>query len=94
MKITLKEGIFLTFVVEAENGANILIQTDWDFPALASSFGWIACRCGQTDGTVDCRHRRARDMIAAARKFLTDHLGESADDPGYFTEEEDHAEND
>jgi hypothetical protein len=26
--------------IEAEDGQDILIQTDWDFPGLATMFGW------------------------------------------------------
>lgn len=62
----------------------MLVQTDWDWPGLASSFGWIACKCGRTDGTVDCAHRKAGAMIADARDYLEAHDGESIEDPGYF----------
>lgn len=84
MKITLENGPFSTFLLRAADGRSILIQTDYDFPGVASSFGWSACRCGETDGTVDCPHRTASEMIAAAREFLDDKIGESVDDPGYF----------
>ncbi|MEK7994524.1 MAG: hypothetical protein AAB403_12035 [Planctomycetota bacterium] len=84
MKITLENGPFATFLLRAPNGQSILIQTDYDFPGVASSFGWCACHCGETDGTVDCPHRTASAMIAAAREFLDDKIGESVDDPGYF----------
>lgn len=84
MKILLHEAGLGTYSVMAEDGQEILVQTDWDFPGLASTFGWSACRCGATDGTVDCRHKTAEEMIADARDFLTAHVGDIADDPGYF----------
>lgn len=84
MKITLENGPFSTFLLRAADGRSVLIQTDYDFPGVASSFGWCACRCGQTDGTVDCPHRTASEMIAAASEFLDSNTGESVDDPGYF----------
>ena len=62
----------------------ILIQTDWDYPGIASTFGWIACECGETDGTVDCPHRTADEMIGEAFEFHVDHEGETVEDPGYF----------
>ena len=69
------------------------MQDDWDFPRLASVFGWPPCPCGTTDGTIDCEHRTVREMIADAHDFLcahagnkaSVHAGKKADDPGYFT---------
>lgn len=84
MQITIKQGDFGTYRLEAEDGRDILIQTDFDFPGIASTFGWTPCVCGATDGTVDCAHRTATDMIAEAQAFLDDHIGDQADDPGYF----------
>ena len=45
-------------------------KLDWDFPGLASTFGWTPCPCGTTDGTIDCEHRTAGEMIAEAHDFL------------------------
>jgi len=84
MKITLQEGDFGTFLLQAEDGRDLLVQTDWEFPGVASTFGWSPCPCGETDGTVDCPHRTADDMIAEARDFLQERVGETTDDPGYF----------
>ena len=84
MKITIQAGDFGTYLLVAEDGRDILIQTDFDFPGIASTFGWTPCECGSTDGTVDCTHRKASDMIADAQAFLDDHIGDEADDPGYF----------
>ena len=84
MRITLEEGPFGTFLVTAEDGRDLLVQTDVDFPGLAATFGWTPCSCGQTDGTIDCAHRSATEMIAEARDFLHERAGSTADDPGYF----------
>jgi hypothetical protein len=62
----------------------VLIQTDWDYPILASHLGWVPCSCGTTDGTVDCPHRTAEEMIQEAEAFINEHLGEPFEDPGYF----------
>lgn len=63
------------------------IQTDWDYPGVASTFGWTPCKeCRETDGTVDCAHHTASEMISSAREWLDDHIGKTVDDPGYFSE--------
>lgn len=84
MKITLQEGDFGTFHVVCEDGRDLLVQSDGDYAGLASTFGWSPCSCGATDGTVDCGHRTADEMIAEAREFLESRVGETTDDPGYF----------
>lgn len=74
-----------------DDDRTVLVQTDWDFPGLAASFGFVPCDCGATDGTVDCLHKTATEMITEAIDYL-DALCESADDrrfiedPGYFDE--------
>jgi hypothetical protein len=73
-----------TFVLCADDGRELVIQTDWDYPGVASTFGWSPCPCDQTDGTVDCDHRSASEMIAEAYDFLTEHVGDEVEDPGYF----------
>ena len=84
MRITLREGDFGAFHLVAEDGRDILVQSDWDFPGAASTFGWSACHCGSTDGTVDCEHRSRSEMIAEAWDFLSSRIGDTVDDPGYF----------
>lgn len=84
MRITLERGPVGSYLVRADSGATLLIVVDWDFPGLASAFGWAPCDCGDTDGTIDCAHRTASDMIAEARDYLDQHIDESADDPGCF----------
>ncbi len=55
-----------------------LIQTDWDYPGVASSMGFQPCECGASDGTVDCDtcERTTSEMISDAETFLRDHEGE------------------
>lgn len=53
-----------------------LVQSDWDFPGVASRMGFVPCPCGATDGTVDCAHRTASEMIAAAYDFIRARAGE------------------
>ncbi len=56
----------------------ILVQSDWDFPGVASSCGWTPCKaCDSTDGTIDCAHHTASDMIADAYDFLRERDGEA-----------------
>jgi hypothetical protein len=84
MKIRLEEADAGTFLLVGDDDRDLLVQTDWDFPGVASTFGWSACACGETDGTVDCVHRTTDEMIADAQDFLRAHAGDIADDPGYF----------
>jgi hypothetical protein len=66
---------------------SILVMLDWDWPSVASNLGFVPCECGRTDGTVPCAHKTASEMISAAYEFLDDHIGDTFDDPGYFTED-------
>ena len=84
MKITLQSGDFGGYLLVGDDGQNRLIQTDWDFPGIASTFGWSPCSCGATDGTVACAHKNAGQMIAEAQAFLNEHIGDDIADPGYF----------
>jgi len=84
MTITLQEADFGTFLLVAGRRRTRLVWLDWDFPSLAATFGWMPCPCGETDGTIDCRHRTVRQMISEAREFLLAHHGDTVDDPGYF----------
>lgn len=54
-----------------------LIQTDWDFPGIASTIGLEPCDCGMTDGTVSCEHKGVSEMISAAYDYCREHAGES-----------------
>ena len=84
--ITLEAGQFgWDYVLKNQDGRTLLIQTDYDYPSLASSFGWSPCKCGSTDGTVGCPHKTVSDMIAEAGQYLDDNIGETIEDhDGYF----------
>ena len=79
----------------------VLIQTDWDYPSVASAFGFdmkliqkagvdIFCDHSGTDGTVACLDcgLTAGDFIEAAREYLDECVADEreAEDPGYFSE--------
>ena len=67
--ITLESGSFgWDYVLADDNGDTILIQSDWDYPGLAQTFGW--------DG--------AEDDIEGAQEYLDNAIGSSVEDPGYF----------
>lgn len=87
MRITLECSTAGSYLMRADSGASLLIVVDWDFAGLARSFGWTPCLCGHMDGTIDCEHRTADEMIAEAREYLDEHVGEAADDPGYFIDQ-------
>ena len=31
------------YILKAENGKDILVQLDWDYPSIASNWGFIPC---------------------------------------------------
>jgi len=76
----------------------ILIQTDWEYPAVARNFGWDMatmqkegfehCHHQGTDGTVPCKDcgLTQTEFISAAHGWLTNNIGAIAEDPGYFNE--------
>ena len=82
----------------AQDGRDLLIQTDWDWPSVATTFGWSTkdfqmpgyadkpCEHDRTDGTVPCTccAATAHDFIQGARQWIDDHDGAQAEDPGYF----------
>jgi hypothetical protein len=78
-----------------EPNERILIETDWDYPGVAQSFGWSLrsvqkpgahCDHDSTDGTVPCREcgLTQTDFISAAYDWLREHNAAEAEDPGYF----------
>jgi hypothetical protein len=82
---------------DAQDDANtILVQTDWDWPSIAGTFGWgmklpgrtskSRCDHSGTDGTVTCPDcgATAGDFITAAGAWLDENIGAMAEDPGYF----------
>ena len=77
---------------------SVLVQTDWDYPGVAGSFGWnmaevqqeertAPCDHSGTDGTVTCPEcsLTATDFISAAYDWLISNDGATAEDPGYFS---------
>lgn len=115
--IALESGQFgWDYLIVNDDGRDILIQTDWDYPGIASTFGWSvsaaqrpthshidsgdecadaecdmhdACPHDATDGTIACEAcgMTASEFIASAHTYLDDHIGDTADDPGYFGDE-------
>ena len=81
---------------------SILVQTDWDYPSLARTFGWnmedtqvmnasyYGQECGHdsTDGTVKCGScgLTPTTFISDAAIYLDNNLGKIVDDQGYFPE--------
>lgn len=55
------------------------VQSDWDYAGISSSLGWVPCKCGETDGTVNCKHRTVSQMLSDAWEFLAERDGESFD---------------
>ncbi len=84
--------------IVADDGQSILVQTDYDFPGAASTFGWNMrevqregyednpCDHRGTDGTVDCPDCgvKASTFISAAYDWLMLNDGATVEDPGYF----------
>lgn len=68
----------------------VLIQSDWDFPAVASRCGFVPCDCGATDGTVDCEHKAAAEMIESAYDWLASRDGESFPELSDYFERAEH----
>lgn len=55
---------------------SMFVQRDVEFPCMAALLGFVPCtECRDTDGTVDCDHHTAIDMIVAASDFLSKHVG-------------------
>ena len=96
--IRLEQEDFGTYlIVDEDTGKDRLVQVDYDYPSLASTFGWSPrkvvrkvqgkrCKHLNTDGTVLCRTcgATASMFIASATDYLDEHIGDTAEDPGYF----------
>jgi len=80
-----------------DDKTTMLVQTDWDYPGVARSFGWNAvagnfktgdedCNHETTDGTVTCKGcgKTSTDFISEAADYLDAHLGMVIDAPEYF----------
>jgi hypothetical protein len=63
-QITLESGDFGTYLIKSDDGRDLLVQADWDFPATARTFGWnmedVQKRQEDEDGNelpaVHCEH--------------------------------------
>jgi hypothetical protein len=71
-------------IVGLKNGTEIgsfRVSLDCDYPKIAEIFGCHAiCDCGSTDGSVDCDHKTASQMIGEAFSFLDDNIGAISDE--------------
>lgn len=91
-KITFKSAPFGCYLVcLVDGGTDMLVQSDFDLPGLASVFGWFPTdengyRLYDTDGTIPSKRsqKSVSEFINDARQFLDEHEGDEADDPGYF----------
>ena len=91
MKVRLVQGSSnLCFeLVDDVTGVSLeFIQSDWEYPHLARMFGWSPCECRATDGTVDCDHKTASEMISEAYDHLSNSDGEVIDTDDYEKREE------
>lgn len=78
MNITLESGQFgWDYLIVADDGRDILVQSDWDYPGVARTFGW-SWEGDDADYSGE---------IAAAAEYLDDNIGATAEDPGYFGED-------
>ena len=87
-------------IINNDTKQSILVQSDYDYPGVASSFGWstrdvqimqaryygVLCDHARTDGTIDCPDcgLAAGSFINAAAVWLRENNGLTVDDPGYF----------
>jgi hypothetical protein len=96
-RVELAEGFRTTsvaFRIVHDTGADRLIQSEHDRPAVASAFGWVprgplGCPChAGTDGTEDCGEcgKTTADFTEEASAYIADLCGSGirAEDPGYF----------
>lgn len=77
--ITLQLSKPFGYLVVNDDGRDILFQQSMDYPSLASNFGWP-----YQDFDKDIS-----EQIQEAIEWLDDHIGDTAEDPGYFWNEED-----
>ena len=84
MRITLLEADCGTFLLRAKDGRTILVQTDWDFPGVAETFGWSPPAGTLTDDVGKFAEESLFAVIGDARDFLHERAGTSTFDPGYF----------
>ena len=59
-----------------QEDSTLLVQSDWDYPGVASRMGYVPCACEETDGTIDCKHKSATQMISEAYDFIREREGQ------------------
>lgn len=70
-------GGYVVYGEDVDGNPSYLVQSDYDYPCLADHLGWDGlCPCHRTDGTVDCEHMTAEQMIESASQWLFDHTDE------------------
>lgn len=77
---------------------SLYFQADWDYASLANAWGWTPeqvvyegqCHHFGTDGTVACPACGCPvgDFLDSAYKWLQEHEGTTAEDPGMWQGEE------
>ncbi len=89
--ITLESGQFgWDYIIQHDDGRDLLVQSDLDYCGIALAFGWSPCaKCrrtckGASDGTISCPRRTASEHITKAQTWLDAHIGKRVADPGYF----------
>ena len=82
MKVTLESGQFgWDYLLVADDGQDLLIQTDWDYPAVASNLGW-APRLIQICPECKDALRVDRDCVLAACHACGDRILRVCDHDG------------
>ena len=84
MTITLLEADCGMFLLRAEDDRTILVQTDWDFPGVAETFGWSPPAGTLIDHVGKFAEESLSTVIGDARDFLHERAGSMTSDPGYF----------
>ena len=94
----------LCYLVNGTGDRSLLIQSEDAACSVAETFGWSIeavqvededgvegeCRHCHTDGSVDCPECGVKSsaFVSAACEFINDNDGESAEDPGYFGDDD------
>ena len=87
---TISQGDELfTYDLTHSDGRIVKVETDWQFPAIASLLGWNPCmNCQQdcryeTDGTIGCVALSAFDHILDAQIYLDRCIGQHIPDTNH-----------
>lgn len=74
----------------SKDNRKVFVQTDWDYPGIATAFGWSIssvkpkdCKHESTDGTIRCDTCGTEPgvFISAAYDWLVEHEGTFSLDP-------------